>query len=68
MAGIAMPMKLRIAGVLIAAGLLVELVSLRWSHPLAFMLFLSGGGALIVGGVLFYLFSLVSLPRQRRSN
>ncbi len=68
MAEMVMLKRLRIAGILIAAGLLVELVSLRWSHPLAFMLFLSGGGALIVGGVLFYLFSLVSLPRQRRSD
>ncbi len=65
MAATAMEKKLRIAGVLIALGLLVELVSLRWNHPLSFMLFLSGGGALMAIGVLFYLWSLVSKERAK---
>jgi uncharacterized membrane protein YczE len=52
--------KLRIAGIMIIAGLLVELFSLRWSHPTAFLVFIMFGGALIGIGVLFYLYSLVS--------
>ena len=32
--------RIRVSGWLIAAGLLVQLVSLIWTHPLAFMVFL----------------------------
>ncbi|MEP7341392.1 MAG: hypothetical protein ABI977_26920 [Acidobacteriota bacterium] len=52
--------RLRVAGSLILAGLLVELVTLKWSHPTAFLFFLLLGGSLMVIGVLFYLYSLVS--------
>jgi hypothetical protein len=52
--------RLRIAGGMIIAGLLVELFSLRWSHPTAFLVFIVFGGALIGIGILFYLYSLVS--------
>jgi RsiW-degrading membrane proteinase PrsW (M82 family) len=52
--------RLRIAGIMIIAGLLVELFSLRWSHPTAFLVFIILGGALIGIGILFYLYSLIS--------
>jgi hypothetical protein len=52
--------RLRIAGIMISAGLLVELFSLRWSHPTAFLVFIVFGGALIGIGILLYLYSLVS--------
>ncbi|HZS08012.1 MAG TPA: hypothetical protein VFD58_24470 [Blastocatellia bacterium] len=55
--------RLRISGSLIIAGLLVELVTLRWSHPTAFLFFLLLGGALMAGGILLYLYSLVSSDR-----
>ena len=29
--------RIRLAGMLLIAGLLVELVTLRWSHPTAFL-------------------------------
>ena len=32
--------RIRLAGMLLIAGLLVELVTLRWSHPTAFLFFL----------------------------
>ena len=52
--------RIRVAGTLIIAGLVVELVTLRWSHPTAFLVFLSLGGALMALGIAVYLFSLVS--------
>ena len=52
--------RLRIAGLLVLAGLFVEAITLLWSHHLAFVLFLGLGGLLIGAGVLLYLWSLVS--------
>jgi hypothetical protein len=53
--------RLRISGVLIILGLVVELLSLIRIHPLAFMGFLVIGGGLLLAGVVLYLFSLVSV-------
>lgn len=52
--------RIRLAGILIVAGLAVELISLHWSHPTAFLLFLMLGGTLMALGIVVYLFSLVS--------
>lgn len=56
--------KLRIAGILIVVGLLVELLTLTWNNPIAFLVFLGVGGLLIFLGIVGYLLSLV--PRQQR--
>ena len=56
--------RIRIAGILLIAGLLVELVTLRWSHPTAFLFFLLLGGALMALGVGIYLLSLVSVENK----
>jgi hypothetical protein len=53
--------RIRVSGWLIAAGLLVQLVSLIWTHPLAFMVFLLIGTPLVAVGALLYLFSLVTM-------
>jgi hypothetical protein len=61
-------MKLRAIGIkkflkassaLIILGLLVEIVSLLWFHPLSFVLFAFVGTTLIGLGILVYLASLV---------
>ncbi len=52
--------RIRIAGILVAAGLVVELVTLKWSHPTSFLFFLLLGGTLMAAGILIYLFSLAS--------
>jgi uncharacterized membrane protein YczE len=52
--------RIRLAGILLIAGLLVELLTLRWSHPTAFLFFLLLGGALMALGIGVYLLSLVS--------
>jgi len=51
---------LRLSGILLIMGLGVELVSLLWEKPLAFLLFAFVGGALFLAGILLYLYSLVS--------
>jgi hypothetical protein len=51
--------RLRISGTLVIIGLLVEALCLVWSRPIAFVVFVCIGGALIGIGVLFFLYSLV---------
>jgi len=52
--------RIRIAGILLIVGLLVELLTLRWSHPTAFLFFLLMGGALMALGIVIYLLSLLT--------
>ena len=53
--------RLRQSGLLVASGLLAELISLLWNHPTAFFLFLGAGALLIAAGILLYFFSLLSV-------
>lgn len=55
--------KLRVSGVLLILGLVIELISLLWAKPLAFLLFAFIGGTLFLAGVAVYLLSLV--PQNR---
>jgi hypothetical protein len=60
---------LQVSSALIILGLLVEIVSLVWFHPLAFVLFVFVGASLIGLGILVYLASLVfsvSAPTDNR--
>jgi hypothetical protein len=50
---------LRVSGVMLIVGLLIEGVSLHFNHPLSFLGFMFIGGALLVFGVVIYLLSLV---------
>jgi hypothetical protein len=50
---------LQVSSSLIILGLLVEIVSLLWFHPLSFVLFVFVGATLIGLGIVIYLFSLV---------
>ncbi|MBL8166632.1 MAG: hypothetical protein JNJ50_00670 [Acidobacteria bacterium] len=56
--------RIRVAGLLIIAGLLVELVTLHWSHPTAFLFFLLLGGTLMGLGIILFLLTLVSAERS----
>lgn len=51
--------RLRLAGSLISLGVLVEIASLSWTHPLSLAVFVSIGGALIGGGILIFLYTLL---------
>lgn len=52
--------RLRVSGILIILGLVIEIITLRWSHPTAFLFFLVFGGMLMAVGILLYLYSLVT--------
>jgi hypothetical protein len=52
--------RLRMAGVLLIVGLLVEAVCLQWARPIAFILMVVIGGAFCAAGIAVYLYSLVS--------
>lgn len=52
--------RFRISGSLIILGLLVELISLLWNHPTAFLLFVFIGGLLLFFGIVLYLWALVA--------
>lgn len=54
--------RLRAAGSLVIAGLLVEALCLLWAKPIAFVVLVCIGGGLTGLGVLFFLYSLVSGP------
>jgi hypothetical protein len=51
--------RLRAAGALLLAGLIVELVTLFWSDPAAFLLFMFLGGILMFLGIAIYLLALL---------
>ncbi len=52
--------RLRWSGLLIVIGLAVQMVTLIWVHPLAFMAFLLIGCPLVAAGILLFLYSIVS--------
>lgn len=54
--------RLQLSGFLVVLGLIVEAVTLFWSHPTAFLVFLGLGGLLVGLGVLLYLFAIVTFP------
>ncbi len=56
------PKRLRLAGMFIIAGVLVQGLSLVWNHPLSFLAFLGIGGLAVFVGIVVYLGALVS-PR-----
>lgn len=60
---------LKVSSALIILGLLTEIVSLLWFHPLSFVLFAFVSATLIGLGILVYLASLVfaiALPSGNR--
>jgi hypothetical protein len=56
-----------ISGVLLILGLIVEALSLCWNTAASFLSFMIFGGILSVGGVLIYMYSLVSGPSASSS-
>ena len=52
--------RLRVSGLLIAAGLGVGLPTFFWNHPVSFFLFAAPGAGLMSAGMLLYLWSVVA--------
>jgi len=53
--------KMRISGILLIFGLVIEALSLLWNTALSFMSFAVIGGLCFASGILLFLYSLVSL-------
>ncbi len=51
--------------ILSGLGLVIQMLTLTWSHPLAFLTFLLIGTPLVAAGTLFYLYSLVASGENR---
>jgi len=52
--------KLRVSGILMILGLIVEALSLCWNTAFSFMSFVVAGGSFFAAGILLFLYSLVS--------
>ena len=52
--------QIRWSGAIVAAGLILQTLSMLWTHPLAFMFFLMIGCPLVAAGILSFLYALVS--------
>jgi uncharacterized membrane protein YczE len=56
----ALSRRLKLAGILVALGLVVEALTMFWRHPTAFLVFLFLGALLVGAGVLLYLFTIAT--------
>jgi predicted cobalt transporter CbtA len=54
--------RIRWAGILVAAGLILQLITFIWVHPLAFMAFLMISCPLVAIGIVVYLYALIAVP------
>ena len=59
---------LRASSILVIAGLLVEVLSILWFHPLSFVLFVFVAAGLTGIGILIFLASLVFVARSPTDN
>ena len=59
--------RLRAAGILLIIGLMIEILSFFWVHPLAFMSFLVIGCAFIGLGIVLFLWTLVTVGKPEPS-
>jgi hypothetical protein len=59
MSPITIERRIRWSGMLVVTGLLLQMLTLLWTHPLAFMCFLMIGCPLVAAGMLLFLYSLV---------
>jgi hypothetical protein len=53
------PRLLRVSGILVILGLLVEASTLVWNHPVAFWLFLFVGGGFLLSGITVFIYTFV---------
>ncbi len=52
--------RIRIAAALIIAGLVIESLTLQWSNPIAFVVFVAAGGLALFLGVALFLAALLA--------
>ena len=56
--------RLRVSALLVMVGIVVEIASLTWRHPTAFIVFVGIGGLLMAAGMSSFLWSIVSRGGQ----
>jgi hypothetical protein len=59
----ALERRLRWCALLVLIGLVVEIVSLLWSRPMSFIVFVLAGGGAMAAGIGLFLYSIVSPPK-----
>jgi F0F1-type ATP synthase assembly protein I len=59
--------RIRWSGILVGVGLIIQMLTLLWTHPLAFVAFLLIGCPLVAAGILLYLYSLVAHSQAAES-
>ena len=52
--------QLRVSGILVILGLLIEAFTLVWNHPIAFSLSFFVGGGFLLGGIIVFLYAFVT--------
>ena len=55
-----MERRLQVSGILLLLGIVVEMLCIVWTRPIAFIVFVTVGGLFLVLGVLAYLMALIS--------
>jgi hypothetical protein len=60
--------RIRRSAILVCIGQLIAVVSLLINHPLAFIFFIALGALFVVGGIVYYLLSLVSAPPPQEAS
>jgi hypothetical protein len=53
------PRLLRVSGILVILGLLVEAFTLVWNHPVAFWLFVFVGAGFVLSGIVVFIYTFV---------
>jgi hypothetical protein len=60
--------RLQLAGSFLLLGLLIEAISVAWTRPIAFVVFVAFGGVFFALGIFLYLYSLVSVAGRKSSD
>jgi len=51
--------KFKMAAALVSSGLIIETITLYWSNPTSFILFIGAGALLVALGIIVYLTAIV---------
>jgi len=55
-----MERRLQVSGILLLLGIVVEMLCIVWTRPIAFIVFVAVGGLFLALGVLAYLMAILS--------
>ena len=59
--------QVRVSGILLILGLLIEALTLVWNHPISFWVFLFVGGGFLLSGIMVFLYTfIIHFLRARR--